>query len=906
MSRKGYNTLSPDITKRKQVKEALQESITPLKVIFDAIQIGILVINADTHEIVDANPSAIESIGTTKDKIVGNICHKFICPAEKGKCPITDLGLTVDKSERVLLNASGQKIPIIKTVKTMIASGQKLLVESFMDITARKQMEEEHKTIIQTAIDGFWLVDMQGRLLDVNDAYCKLVGYSREELLKMSIPDIEAIEKPEETAARIAKIMKVGRDRFETCHRCKDGRIVDVEISVNYIEVGGGRMFVFVRDITERKRTDEKLQESESRYRDLFENAHDMIQSVAPDGRFIFVNRAWLETLGYTEAELPNLNLFQIIHPESLSHCQEIFAKVMAGESVRNVEATFVAKDGRTIQVEGNASARRIDGKVVSTHGIFRDITGRKQAGEALRFSDAALKSIHEGVIAMDTEFTITYWNEMCEQMFGVKASEAIGKYVGDVIQMVEDHPGQNQERVNLLTTRGWNREEQLYRTPRGDVWVDVHAQAIEANGKRYGWVTLAADITGRKKAEEALTNEATRRRILIEQSRDGIVVLDQEGNVYEANQRFTEMLGYSREETLQLSVWDWEFQFPPEQVLDMIRTVDETGDHFETQHRRKDGTTYNVEISTNAAVFGGQKLIFCVCRDITERKRAEQELQEKNKQLDVQNEELRATQEELRSAKEKLEDRVKERTAELEVANEELRATQEQLVRSEKLAALGQLAGGVGHELRNPLGAIKNAVYYVRGKVANNELGQKEPRVMEFLNIIDDEINSSNKIINDLLNFSRAGKPAVSPARIGMVIDDAIAHTPIPENIGLTKKLDTGLPEVEIDTDQIRQVLVNIVMNAVQAMPEGGKLTIAASQRDRFLQVKVTDTGHGIPEEIIGKIFDPLFTTKAKGIGLGLAVCKSIIDRHQGHIEAESEVGKGTTFTIKLPLKAE
>ncbi len=210
-----------------------------------------------------------------------------------------------------------------------------------------------------------------------------------------------------------------------------------------------------------------------------------------------------------------------------------------------------------------------------------------------------------------------------------------------------------------------------------------------------------------------------------------------------------------------------------------------------------------------------------------------------------------------------------------------------------------------MGHELRNPLGAIKNAVYYIRGKVAKSELGQKEPRVMEFLNIVDDEINSSNKIINDLLNFSRVGKPAVSPARIEMVIDDAIAHTSIPESIELTKKLDTGLPEVEIDTDQIRQVLVNIVMNAVQAMPKGGKLTIAAKQRDNFLEVKITDTGDGIPEENLGKIFDPLFTTKAKGIGLGLAVCKAIIDRHQGHIEVESGVGKGATFTIKLPLKA-
>jgi signal transduction histidine kinase len=131
----------------------------------------------------------------------------------------------------------------------------------------------------------------------------------------------------------------------------------------------------------------------------------------------------------------------------------------------------------------------------------------------------------------------------------------------------------------------------------------------------------------------------------------------------------------------------------------------------------------------------------------------------------------------------------------------------------------------------------------------------------------------------------------------------DAIAHTPIPDNIKLTNKLKSGLPEVKIDTDQIRQVFVNVITNALQAMTEGGELTVVAKAVDSFLQVEIADTGEGIPEENIGKIFDPLYTMKAKGIGLGLAVCKSIIERHEGRIEAKSIAGEGTTFTIKFPL---
>jgi PAS domain S-box-containing protein len=131
------------------------------------------------------------------------------------------------------------------------------------------------------------------------------------------------------------------------------------------------------------------------------------------------------------------------------------------------------------------------------------------------------------------------------------------------------------------------------------------------------------------KRAEEALREEAVRRRILVGQSRDGIVVLDENGKVYEANQRYADLLGYSMEEVLHLNVWDWDSQWTREHLLEMLRTVDETGDHFETRHRRKDGTYYDVEISTNGAVCGGQKLVFCVCRDITERKRAAEALRE-------------------------------------------------------------------------------------------------------------------------------------------------------------------------------------------------------------------------------------------------------------------------------------
>ena len=394
----------------------------------------------------------------------------------------------------------------------------------------------------------------------------------------------------------------------------------------------------------------------------------------------------------------------------------------------------------------------------------------------------------------------------------------------------------------------------------------------------------------------------------------DGVTITDMQGGIIDFNRAASEQFGYKKEEAIGKTPQELfmvEKEFPR-----FFKALEEllSGKPIEASDylvKRKDGAEFSVNISLSVIrdTEGKPSEIVAITRDITERKRMEQEIQERNEQLDAQNEELRATEEELRSANEELqasEEELRATNEELQAANEELRETQEQLIRSEKLAAIGQLAGGVGHELRNPLGAIKNAAYYIKGKIAKSELGQKEPRVMEFLDIMDDEINTSSKIINDLLGFSRVGKSSVSPTRIERVIEDALSRIAIPENIELTKRLDTDLPEVEIDPDQIQQVLVNMILNAVQAMPEGGKLTIGTREKDEFLEVEIADTGGGIPDEAVDKIFDPLFTTKAKGIGLGLAVCKSIIDRHGGYIEVKSKMGKGTTFTIRLPLKAE
>jgi len=239
----------------------------------------------------------------------------------------------------------------------------------------------------------------------------------------------------------------------------------------------------------------------------------------------------------------------------------------------------------------------------------------------------------------------------------------------------------------------------------------------------------------------------------------------------------------------------------------------------------------------------------------------------------------------------------------ELVKINEQLNEAQERLVRSEKLAVVGKLASGVGHELRNPLGSIRNALFIIKKKTTNTRGLNDDQKVNQFVEIIEKETDRSIKIVNDLLGFSRTAKPAVSPTNIRSLIESSLSRFKMSETINKVIRVEDSLPLIPVDANQIEQVLINLIQNALDAMPGGGWLTILAQREDTFLVITITDTGCGIPDTVKNKIFDPLFTTKPKGIGLGLAISLNIIQRHEGCIDLKSKEGEGTSFTIKLPI---
>jgi len=305
------------------------------------------------------------------------------------------------------------------------------------------------------------------------------------------------------------------------------------------------------------------------------------------------------------------------------------------------------------------------------------------------------------------------------------------------------------------------------------------------------------------------------------------------------------------------------------QEVIGVLEVLDKEVDRFQPTHLR----VAEALAASAAIAVQNARLYDSAQRELAERKRAEEALKEYSGRL---------------------EEMVEQRT-------KELRDAQEQLIHAERLAAIGQLGASVGHELRNPLGVIKNSTYYI-----NMKLGDADEKVKKHLKIMEREIETSNKIINDLLSFARDKKPTLQKTQINTVVQDALSRTTVPDAVAVVTELGEYLPPLMADSDQIGQVFINLILNAAQAMSDGGRLEISTRAEDGFIVTEFKDNGCGIPDENLGRLFEPLFTTKAKGIGLGLAVSKQLVEAHEGTIEVESQVGKGTTFRVRLPISGD
>ncbi len=603
------------------------------------------------HRILWANKAAAEAAGLPREQLVGCYCYE-VWPKRSEPCvdcPVAKARETGKPQASEMTTPDGkvwfvQGYPIRDTEDQIVG-----LVEMALEVTERKQVEEALRTgerkyelLFESTLDGMFVLDAETlRVVLANQAAVDIYGLgSVEEAIGLNLLDCV----PPEERERVLRI--VVKDMFENDLRqvnefrgiTKDGREIWVSAVGTRTEYRGKVAgLISFSDITERKQAEEALQTEKNKLLSVVDAIEYGLSIQDRDYNILYQSQPMVKTSGYHLGE--KCYRAYSARDKVCDDCP--VGKAFKDGKSHTLERKVVTPQGKVIFLEHTASpVRDAEGEIVSCLEVTRNITERKKAEEALREGEEKYRTIFENVsdvvVRLDKRGKVIDANKRVEDYFGYKPNEIIGR---NFVKLGVLSPKDLPKIVKLFSAGVKGKfpsliELEVKRKDGSTAYLEANTTLVKKNGKTEGAVTIIRDITERKRAEEALADEATRRRILIDQSRDGIVVLDENGKVYEANQRFAEMLGYTPEEVTQLYVWDWEYLFPREQVQEMIRTVDEAGDHFETQHRRKDGTTYDVEISTNGAVFAGQKLVFCVCRDITERKQAEEAVRESEETL--------------------------------------------------------------------------------------------------------------------------------------------------------------------------------------------------------------------------------------------------------------------------------
>jgi PAS domain S-box-containing protein len=426
---------------------------------------------------------------------------------------------------------------------------------------------------------------------------------------------------------------------------------------------------------------------------------------------------------------------------------------------------------------------------------------------------------------------------------------------------------------LSRLLNEGGGEFEAEYCTKSGSIRnVIVTAKVIKLAGKTFLHCVFH-DISEIRAVQKSLVESEMQYRQLVELAQEGVWVLNKDFITIFVNPRMTQMLGYSQGEMLGKSL----FKFLDPKIVHLAKEflgkyTQGVDGNFEYEFIRKDGTPIYATIAASqiADDNGEYSGTLALVADITIRKEMENKLEKYSKNL---------------------EDIVEEKTKQLKEA-------QIQLVKSERLAAIGELAGMVGHDLRNPLSGIKNAAYYLQKK----DMCQAS-RSREMLDVIDMCVNHSNKIINDLLEYSRELNLDKENSSLGELIRDAFALVKVPDSIKVRSFYDSEFV-LNVDSEKMQRVFVNLIKNSIDAMPEGGEISIRSKVSKDFLELSFVDNGIGISDDVLPKLFMPLFTTKAQGMGFGLAICKRIIDAHGGKIMVETFRGKGTTFKITLPIE--
>ncbi|HRE82709.1 MAG TPA: PAS domain S-box protein, partial [Opitutaceae bacterium] len=834
-------------------------------------------------------------------------------------------GATPDYHAEIRLRRKdGSYIWIMSRGRAFFSSEGKPLriVGAHTDISEQKAAEDALRTnesryrlLFEANPSPMWLYDAESlRFLEVNAAAQRTYGYTREEFLGMSIMDIRSSEEQ----TRLSKVIRNdvatrASERGIWRHQRKDGAVLYMSVTVHGYEFGSQKaVLVLAQDVTERHLAEERLRVSESRYRTLFEGAIEGVYECEANGTFRAVNPALARMLGHSSpAEMiEHLGNGRSVY-RNRARRREFLEALGSNESVTDFQSEALCADGTIKWISENVRAiRDSQGELLYLQGFVTDITERRRADSALRASEERYRVLFEYSPVAIFEYD---YRSVGDWLNGLRASG-----VEDLESYMAEHPealshslhrlepaGMNEAAVKLVgahskqevTARMVSIFTEDFHLARQRAFVgiwkglqqiegELALRAIDGTPRRvyyrwwlpmragkldFEWTQLMLmDLTGVRRAEAALAAERERLSVTLRAMAEGVVTTDTQGTVLFINHAAEELVGWRLGSAIGRRIEEVVMMRNQKtQAPVMVPVAAALGRHgvvdlpLQTNLVDRSGVVRIVE-GRCAPLFDGQSLplgVVLVLRDISERARLENEI-----------------------------------------------------LRASKLESVGILAGGIAHDFNNILTVVMGNLTLAQLEVAATS------KTARWLQEAERGAMRARDLTQQLLTFAKGGDPVRSAVRLPEVVKDSAAFALHGSTVSCEVEADKDLWPADIDKGQIGQVVQNLVINAVQAMPNGGKLVIVmhndaspsgaakanARPGARFIRISITDTGSGIRPEHIGRIFDPYFTTKQSGSGLGLATVYSIVRKHQGHIEVESELGKGTTFRIWLPAATE
>ncbi len=1110
-------------TERYNNKDQLKQELERLRSLCDGVDEPIYVSDPDTYELLFVNRKIKELFDK---KILGKKCYKVFqnlshpCPFCTNKYIFGgNLGKTYLWESQNRRNKRWYRC-IDKAIEW--PGGKYVRYEIAIDITKHKKAEEKYRNLFENASDPIITLDRKGKATSVN----KMVeeyGYERDELVGKNMLNFIPKKYWPKLGKYTTEVLRGKTVQGEVEIITKKGNIF-AEYRGNPIREKGKIVGaqIILRDVTERKRAEERLKESEEKFKALAEQSPNMI-FINKKGRVVYANKKCEEIMGYERKEFysPDFDFLTLIAPECTGLIKANFNRHMKGEEITPYEYTLVTKEGK--RIEALIASRLIRyGAESAILGIVTDITERKRSEEALRESEELFRSVvensHDGILIIDNNYRIVYANDETVRIGGRAKEKIIGhdfrkfldkesrssvkdmylcrqrgekvppsyelkivrengeirhvkiksttmldsqgkvRTLAQIIDITErkrmeeegkrfeerlsalDKYGQSLNmagsleeshnvilramkktlgfeyasilmvegtKLRLVSHHGYSKQLSLTLPLDGEKGVTVKAARVGKPvfvpnvrkektyvlGRPNMRSELAVPIKLRNKVLGVLNVESKRLAAFDEDDKKLLEILASHAAIAISNLRrrdrlrkLSKMSEYLMKSTTEIMhVKDMRDRlkvitkairkFGWRRVVISLRDKDLEGTDLVTAglakeeiklllerkapghiwrerlgpkfERFKIGEFYYLpwsdpwiredvhgvppeaspeEATTYAGVpsklsleemidWHPQDMVYACLRTpegrivgilsmddpVNGRKPTREDLAPlelflhqaaiviENAQLI---ESLREARKQLEAYAEQLEQKVEERTR-------ELKKSQEQLLRAQRLAVIGELAGMVGHDLRNPLTSITGAAYYLKKRLSS----KKDRKIREMLELIEKNIVYSNKIINDLLEYSKEIKLDLTESNPKLLLEEALALVEIPKNVQVMD-LTENKPKMKVDIGKMKRAFVNIIKNAIDAMPKGGTLTIKSERSNGNLEFVFSDTGVGMSRKTMKKLWTPLFTTKAKGMGFGLPICKRIITAHEGTISIKSSFGKGATFTLTIPIE--